>query len=142
MTKLHFMKTLSVIKAVALVLSLAVAIPMSGCKKKGCTESNALNYDSDAKKDDGECEFSTVVFKVSSDAVALGSGSTIVKIDGNTIGTIANDGTLSYKLLDGKSHAYQADGTFSVLGVDVTSSETGNVIANANQSSINILLFD
>ena len=136
------MKIFSVTKAVALVLCLALAFPMSGCKKKGCTDKNALNYDSDAKKDDGECEFSTVVFKVSSDAVALGSGTTTVKIDGNTVGTIANDGTLSYTLRDGKSHTYQAEGTFSVLGVDVDLSETGDVVANPNQNSINILLFD
>lgn len=29
-----------------------------GCKKKGCTDKNATNYDENAKKDDGSCKFS------------------------------------------------------------------------------------
>lgn len=29
------------------------------CRKKGCTDSTAINYDAEAKKDDGTCEFDT-----------------------------------------------------------------------------------
>lgn len=32
-----------------------IAITSSSCKKKGCTDENATNYDSKAKKDDGNC---------------------------------------------------------------------------------------
>jgi len=31
----------------------------NSCKKKGCTDETAINYDSDAKKDDGSCEYSS-----------------------------------------------------------------------------------
>ncbi len=30
---------------------------MFGCQKEGCTDSDALNYDSDAKKDNGTCVY-------------------------------------------------------------------------------------
>ncbi len=33
---------------------------LSSCKKKGCTDSKATNYDSKAKKDDGSCVFPVV----------------------------------------------------------------------------------
>lgn len=45
------------------VLFLLVLVPAllftAGCKRKGCTDSTATNYDEDAKKDDGSCEYST-----------------------------------------------------------------------------------
>ena len=31
-----------------------------GCKKKGCTDPNALNFDSKAKQNDGSCEFAPI----------------------------------------------------------------------------------
>lgn len=36
---------------------LAVAIIFSGCRKEGCTDPEAINYNSKAKKDDGSCEY-------------------------------------------------------------------------------------
>ena len=36
-------------------LSLAIAGGMTSCKKEGCTDSAATNYDEKAKKDDGSC---------------------------------------------------------------------------------------
>lgn len=41
-----------------LFITLAIAagtFAFSGCQKEGCTDSSALNYDADAKKDDGSC---------------------------------------------------------------------------------------
>ena len=38
------------------ILLLALSLPFFySCKKKGCTDKNALNYSSKAKKDDGSC---------------------------------------------------------------------------------------
>ena len=47
-----------------LLLTTAVAVALStsftACKKKeGCTDPAATNYDADAKKDDGSCEYPT-----------------------------------------------------------------------------------
>ncbi|TNE54834.1 MAG: hypothetical protein EP338_05810 [Bacteroidetes bacterium] len=47
-------------KVVWMVLMTAlVSIGMVSCKKEGCTDSNALNYSSKAKKDDGTCTYPT-----------------------------------------------------------------------------------
>jgi hypothetical protein len=41
-----------------LVLSLFLLSALFySCKKKGCTDENAINYSSEAKKDDGSCEY-------------------------------------------------------------------------------------
>ncbi len=35
-------------------------ITTSSCKKKGCTDPTAINYNENAKKDDGSCTYETV----------------------------------------------------------------------------------
>jgi hypothetical protein len=40
-----------------LFVLLAFSLVFVGCKKKGCTDPAALNYDSKAKQEDGSCEF-------------------------------------------------------------------------------------
>ena len=34
---------------------LALALPIAGCRKEGCTDSTSYNYDPDADKDNGDC---------------------------------------------------------------------------------------
>ncbi len=41
--------------------TLVILIGLSSCKKEGCTDSNAINYVESAKKDDGSCEYETVI---------------------------------------------------------------------------------
>ncbi|UTW63237.1 DUF4856 domain-containing protein [bacterium SCSIO 12741] len=43
-----------------LVVGLAMVAAFSSCKKEGCTDPTATNYDSDAKEDDGSCIAATV----------------------------------------------------------------------------------
>ncbi len=38
--------------------TLSILLSIEGCAKKGCTYSNATNYDATAKEDDGSCVFS------------------------------------------------------------------------------------
>lgn len=50
------------------MLFLAMAsLALTSCKKEGCTDSTAINYDADAKKDDGSCNYasSTLVIDMS-----------------------------------------------------------------------------
>ena len=42
-----------------ILLATAMLFVLTGCKKEGCTDSTATNYDADAKKDDGSCTYST-----------------------------------------------------------------------------------
>jgi len=50
------------IKNSAMILALtAIAFSFTSCKKEGCTDETALNYNADAKKDDGSCIYDTTV---------------------------------------------------------------------------------
>ncbi|UTW61941.1 spondin domain-containing protein [bacterium SCSIO 12741] len=42
-----------------LIPMVGMALALTSCKKEGCTDSAATNYDADAKKDDGSCMYST-----------------------------------------------------------------------------------
>jgi len=42
------------------ILALVSAIALSSCKKEGCTDEAATNYNSKAKKDDGSCEYPSI----------------------------------------------------------------------------------
>ncbi len=45
---------------IAGIIGLSLAFGTTSCKKKGCTDADATNYDANAKKDDGTCEFDTI----------------------------------------------------------------------------------
>ena len=40
-------------------IALTTVIALSSCKKEGCTDESAINYNSKAKKDDSSCEYSS-----------------------------------------------------------------------------------
>jgi hypothetical protein len=49
-------------KKTALFLCLAIsALTLTNCAKKGCMDSDATDYDSNAKKDDGSCTYGATV---------------------------------------------------------------------------------
>ncbi len=57
---------------------LMIAIGLTGCKKKGCTDPTADNYNPDAKKDDGSCTYTPA---------PTGAKETTLSDNGNGIGT-------------------------------------------------------
>lgn len=46
-------------KNILLFGSLGLMLLFTACKKQGCTDDLASNFDSEAEKDDGSCEYST-----------------------------------------------------------------------------------
>ena len=55
-------RTNSTVKTLIIAgLSLSMVGGLTSCKKEGCTDSTATNYDEKAKKDDGSCEYPTPV---------------------------------------------------------------------------------
>ena len=86
------MKKVSLIFGIALIVASSIAF--NGCKKKGCTDPDSVNYDPKAKKDDFTCKYEgEVVFwygQVTADSL-LNDGATSLTyyVDGNIVGSSA-----------------------------------------------------
>jgi len=65
-------------KNLLLVAILTLGVVVTSCKKKGCTDENAINYSTEAKKDDGSCSYETVDANVTE---YNESGNTVTIID-------------------------------------------------------------
>ncbi len=55
---------------------------ITSCKKEGCTDQNALNYDADAKQENYTCDFSQITF-YSTAATYFGVPITSIKVTWN-----------------------------------------------------------
>lgn len=66
------------------ILILILPLLVSGCKKEGCRDANALNFDPEAEKD-GTCRFTRVNFYAGSNKVG-GNATSITKIEVFRIG--------------------------------------------------------
>ena len=68
-------------------LSILALTVLGGCKKEGCIDSNATNYSSDAKKDDGSCAYTVHLGKDTLGGIVY---SIYIGSDGNQHGLIVN----------------------------------------------------
>ena len=121
-------------KVVYLLAILGLVISSSCQKKKGCTDSAALNHDIDADKDDNSCEYSECIFYQVYDTYIFGSDTLSVtkvevSVNGEVIGNCSyafgnsppNNcmafGAVMYKCIDGEPFdwntiTYLSDGSF------------------------------
>jgi len=110
---------MKVIKTTVLILS-ATALLATSCKKKGCTDSTAINYSSEAKKDDGSCTFAepNTDLNVPTTYSFTRNGNSTVSFGGQT----ARMNMLSEMVTKMK--------TANTAGVEVTEADLHNMYAN------------
>jgi hypothetical protein len=75
-----------------LALVLISTTPLTSCKKKGCTDINAVNYNEKAKKDDGSCLYvpTISIIGAADTSISVGTtyndpGATAVNKDGTSV---------------------------------------------------------
>ncbi len=67
-------------------LAITALFLQTSCKKAGCTDASAINYQKEAKKDDGSCKYATV------EEAAYTTPSTYSFLDANGNSTVSYDG--------------------------------------------------
>lgn len=116
------------------LLSIFVITGMSSCRKKGCTDSAATNYDQNAKKDDGSCTYDNTpaTYQVSFKFTQNYGGTNVTSSDFNALNFTNDAGTThsitKMRYLISKIRLYTATGdSVSVPGyrlVDMTDNNT------------------
>lgn len=53
------------------IILIIISFSLSNCEREGCTDSNAINYDSKVTKDNGSCEFKDVIIPNNSDVLGF-----------------------------------------------------------------------
>lgn len=127
-------KTLSLLAISALLLGTA-----SSCKKKGCTDPSAVNYSTEAKKDDGSCKFAPTL-------VVNGNNPEIINVGDayNDAGATATntDGTAATVTTTGQVDA-NTKGTYTLTYTATndngtsTATRTVNVVIGMNNWLVN-----
>ena len=114
-TTRYFLRNHSIAYFSILLILISIQISSTSCRRKGCTDVNATNFDLDATKDNGSCTFSKSTFYAK---YGYYMGIPITNIDltinGNSVGTITAvypngpgncnaSGTVEYLFKNGKS---------------------------------------
>ena len=122
------------------LLAFILVIPIlfsSSCRRKGCNDNNALNYESHFKKNDGSCKYSGITFYA---LYSTYQGSPIasidIKVNGTYINTIygayptgptgCNDaGNVFYQIVNMNSVTWEATIHYTGGGTLVTTGSSG-----------------
>jgi len=121
---------MKITKIFLLTLLLGV-LAMTSCQKKGCTDSSATNYSSDAKDDDGTCTFLPTITLIGDAAVTIAVGSVYTDAGANATN---QDGTLIVVTTDQANVNTATTGSYTVTYTatndygTVTATRTVNVV--------------
>ena len=82
-------------KKLLFLFAIPVVLSVTSCKKAGCTDSEAVNYSSSAKKEDQSCTYKgEIVFwndqTISQDMINFGITSLTYYVDGQVVGSSAS----------------------------------------------------
>jgi len=136
------MKTMKKMKTFAIFSSIALSTTiMFSCSKQGCTNASALNYDSNAKKDNGTCVFNNV----SSQIVTVGQNEWIGDGDGYSVtkslsilnSSIASNGVVMAYMKDGEDYTAMPLTFSSGQGLWIS-----HMIFTHNSNSITFINYD
>ena len=106
-------------KKLVIVFTLLVIIAsITSCRKKGCTDTSAINYDAEAKKEDGTCEWKTehqlvLNFSHNYDGAAFSSSDFSELNYTNSFGNVHSITKLMYLISD--LRLYTSDGDSVVI---------------------------
>jgi hypothetical protein len=81
------------IAKLSLFILLAGTVSLTSCKKKGCMDADATNYNEKAKKDDGSCTFQPVITVVGANPATVSVGSTYS--DAGATAFVKNEGAVT-----------------------------------------------
>ena len=94
------LKLKTTMKKLSILAIIAVSIGLGACKKKGCTNIEAVNFDTEAEKDDGSCNFVPTITLNGEATVTIGlsdtyvdAGATATNSDGSSV-TVTDDAYL------------------------------------------------
>lgn len=120
-------------KIIYLLVVSSLSIGINSCKKKGCMDVGAANYDADAKKDDGSCVYSPVI-TINGDAsmtISVGSGytdlgATATNSDGSNVAVTVDSSMVNDSVVGSFNVVYSASNEHGTT----ETARTVNVVIN------------
>lgn len=114
-----------------ILLTALLSVGLISCKKKGCIDPTAVNYSSEAKKDDGTCNYVPTILVTGSSTMTISvgdtytdAGATATNKDGSVV-TVANDLTqVNTSSVGSFTVTYTATNTYGTA----TATRTVNVV--------------
>lgn len=117
-------------KRKGILILIAITLVMSACKKKGCTDPLASNYSSEAKKDDGTCNYLTAAKTLDCQAFNTANTSYVLEDLGFDIDYIVEckmQVRCDLKIMPGVTIAFK-----SAAGLDVNPEGSINAVGTAS----------